>query len=308
MILGYDSNLGITPLYGQADYIPELVEFTSITFGGSSGMTISNIWGQSQVSSPDGWTSMTTAYLDDYNVRNAYWSEYTYLLSEFSANTFEAGILQGLGDISNWVLYRWDSESNQAVLLGDFDSDTTQYVDYTALLNNTYRYLLYAIGEEQMSPALVTDEVSLNYYGYFLIDVTNDVTYKFDTMLSGGELTQNMDYSSFQTNNKYYTYNVGDLQHMSGSVAALVRYANSQVYTNNTVGLLKNLRDCIQDNQRVKILKTRKGEGWYVFTYDYKDSVINQAIGAQPINASFSFSEIGDLYNGIVQPSLTAVY
>ena len=35
MILGYDSNLGISPLYGQSDYVPELADFSSITFGGS---------------------------------------------------------------------------------------------------------------------------------------------------------------------------------------------------------------------------------------------------------------------------------
>lgn len=307
MILGYDSNLGIVPLYGQSEYTPEFAGFTSITFGGSSGMTISNVWGQSMVNTGDGWGEMTTEYLDDYNIRNAYWSDYTYMLG-FNNDNFEAGVLQGLEGITEWSLYRWDSKSNQAILLGNFNNNVTQYIDYTVLLDNTYRYLLYAKGNAGMSTALLSREITMDYYGYFLIDVTNNVVYKFDTNFSGGELTQNIEYSSFKTNNKYYTYSVGDLNYMSGNVAALVRYANSQVYTNNTVDLLKNLRDCIQDNQRVKILKTRKGEGWYVFTYDYKDSVINQAIGAQPINASFSFNEIGDLYGGVSQSALVATY
>lgn len=308
MILGYDGNLGIIPLYGEADYVPELADFTSISFGGQSDMTISNIWGQSQVKTSEGWGDMTTEYLDSYNVQSAYWSDYTYMLSDFSQSGYPAGILRGLGEIENWILYRWDSKSNQATLLGTFDGSTTSYIDYTVLLDNTYRYLLYADGTEDMSTALVSKEINMDYYGYFLIDVSNDIVYKFDTLVSGGDLALNMEYSSFKTNNKYYTYSVGDLKHISGSIAALVRYANSQVYTNNTVGLLENLRDCIQDGSRIKILKTRKGEGWYVFTYDYKDSVVNQAIGEQPINASFSFSEIGDLYGGISQPALTANY
>lgn len=308
MILGYDSNLGISPLYGQSDYIPELADFSSITFGGSGAMTISNIWGQSMVASNDGWEAMTTEYLDNYNVKSAYWSEYTYMLSNFTGDVYDAGILHGLGDIQEWALYRWDSKSEQAIMIGNFDASVTQYIDYTVLLNNTYRYLLYAYGEDDVSTALVSEEIDMDYYGYFLIDVSNNIVYKFDTNLSGGDLSMVMDYASFKTNNKYYTYNVGDLKHMTGSVAALVRYANSQVYDNNTVNLLENLRDCIQDNNRIKILKTRKGEGWYVFTFDYKDSVVNQAIGAQPINASFSFNEIGDLYGGVSRPAIVATY
>ena len=308
MILGYDSNLGISPLYGQSDYVPELADFSSITFGGSGAMTISNIWGQSMVATGDGWGAMTPEYLDNYNVRNAYWSEYTYMLSNFADGVYDAGILHGLGDIEEWSLYRWDSNSGQAIMIGNFDASVTQYIDYTVLLNNTYRYLLYAYGEDDVSTALVSEEISMDHYGYFLIDVSNDIVYKFDTNLSGGDLSMVMDYASFKTNNKYYTYNVGTLKHMSGNIAALVRYANSQVYDNNTVNLLENLRDCIQDSDRIKILKTRKGEGWYVFTFDYKDSVVNQAIGAQPINASFSFEEIGDLYGGVSRPAVVARY
>ena len=308
MILGYDSNLGISPLYGQSDYVPELADFSSITFGGSGAMTISNIWGQSMVATGDGWGAMTTEYLDNYSIRNAYWSEYTYMLSNFADGVYDAGILHGLGDIEEWALYRWDSNSGQAIMIGNFDASVTQYIDYTVLLNNTYRYLLYAYGEDDVSTALVSEEIGMDYYGYFLIDVSNDIVYKFDTNLSGGDLSMVMDYASFKTNNKYYTYNVGTLKHMSGNIAALVRYANSQVYDNNTVNLLENLRDCIQDSNRIKILKTRKGEGWYVFTFDYKDSVVNQAIGAQPINASFSFEEIGDLYGGVSRPAVVARY
>lgn len=303
MILGYDSNLGATVLLDTVDYTPPLVGFTSVTFGGgggsgTNGMIISTVWGQEQ--------PLTQEYLDNYNVTMAQWTADTYLLALYS-DSFEGGILMGLGDIEGWSLYRLDSETNQAVLLGNFDADTKKYIDYTTLLNTNYQYILYAYGTNDVSSALTSSLASPAYYGYYLIDVTNDVVYKFDTNFSGGELQQNTDYASFMTNNKYKTYHAGELQYLSGNIAALVRYAESDNFVNNTVELLRNLRDCIKDDSRIKILKTRKGEGWYVFTYDYKDNVVNQAIGEQPVNASFSFDEIGNLRDGINNSALKTV-
>lgn len=307
MILGYNSNLGTSVLLGQIDYVPELQGFTSITFGGTSSMVISEVWGQSQVMINGEWSDATEEYLDNYTAGDAVWTLYTYLLA-LTQDNLQGGSIKGLGDINSWSLYRWDNKSNQAVLLGNFDGDTLQYIDYTALIDRDYYYLLYAYGDDGNSSALQSSLVNINYYGYFLIDVTNNVVYKFDTNFSGGDLQQNTDYVSFRNNGKYQTYHVGDLDYMSGNISALVRYANSDNYINNSVGLLENLRDCVQDGSRIKILKTRKGEGWYVFTYDYRDSVINQAIGAQPINASFSFDQIGTFENGIDNSALNVVY
>lgn len=310
MILGAKSNFGVDVLLGYVTPIPQLNGFNSITFGdddNGSGMVISNVWGQEKVNIGGEWTNMTTEYLDSYNPLSAVWTKYTYLLANFN-NNLNGGIIDGVGNITKWVLYRWDDKTRQAVLLGSFDAETKQYIDYTVLLNTKYRYLLYVYGDNGSSSALQTDIISVNYYGYFLIDVENDIVYKFDTNFSGGDLQQNTEHSSFKTNNKYQTYNVGDLQYLSGNISALVRYANSDDYTNNTVGLLQNLRDFIKDGERVKILKTRKGEGWYVFTYDYSDSVINQAIGAQPVNAGFSFDVIGTFEEGINNSALQTVY
>lgn len=316
MILGYNANVGSAVILGESVPNIQLSSFNSITFGGSHTMVVSNVWGQSQVpDGDDGWTDMTTEYLDNYNHTDAIWTSYTYLLANFN-NDLSAGSLKGLGDIISWSLYRVNTTDNEASFIGNFDADVKTYVDYTGLKSyqignskyNYYKYLLYAKGTLDTSSALISDEVSLNYYGYFLIDVTNDVVYKFDTNFSGGDLTQNTDYSAFMTNNKYQTYHVGELNYLSTQITALVRYANSNNYINNDVGVLQNLRDCVQDGSRIKILKTRKGEGWYVFTYNYQDAVVNQAIGEQPVNASFSCDEIGNLINGIDNQTVMAVY
>lgn len=302
--LGASSNLGATVLLDVYNSVPLLEEFDSITFGSADGstsaMTISCVWGQNLL--------MTEEYLDSYNIENVKWNEYTYLLA-MTKNNLDAGSINNIGNIETWSLYRWDSESETTVLIDNFAASVNSYIDYTGLLGRKYYYVLYAYNTDgQMSSPFVTSTVQLDYYGYFLIDVDNDIVYKFDTNFSGGDLKQNTDYASFRTNNKYMTYHTGELQYLSGSVAALVRYADSNIYTNNTTGLLENLRDCIKDDNRTKILKTRKGEGWYVFTYDYNDSVINQAIGAQPVNASFSFDEIGTLDGGIDSSAFNVVY
>ena len=302
--LGASSNLGATVLLDVYNSVPLLEEFDSITFGSTDGstsaMTISCVWGQDLL--------ITEEYLDSYNIENVKWNEYTYLLA-MTKNNLDAGSINNIGNIETWSLYRWDSESETTVLVDNFAASVNSYIDYTGLLGRKYYYVLYAYNTDgQMSSPFKTPTVQLDYYGYFLIDVDNDVVYKFDTNFSGGDLKQTTDYASFRTNNKYMTYHTGELQYLSGNIAALVRYANSNIYINNTTGLLENLRDCIKDDNRIKILKTRKGEGWYVFTYDYNDSVINQAIGAQPVNASFSFDEIGTLDGGIDSSAFNVVY
>lgn len=308
--LGASSDLGSTILLDVYNSVPTLAGFDSITFGSedsTSSMTISAVWGQEKIYQNGEWVSMTKEYLDNYN-NNLQWTEYTYLMTLYGQN-LDGGSINDLGNITQWSLYRMDNVTNRAKLIDNFDASVQQYIDYTGLLGRDYTYLLYAFNSEgQMSSALKTAVARLNYYGYFLIDVDNNVVYKFDTNFSGGDLKQTTDYASFRTNNKYMTYHTGELQYLSGSIAALVRYANSNIYINNTTGLLENLRDCIKDDNRVKILKTRKGEGWYVFTYDYNDSVINQAIGAQPVNASFSFDEIGTLDGGIDSSAFNVVY
>ena len=309
--LGASADLNATILLDVYNSAPTLAGFDSITFGTDDGttssMTISAVWGQEKIYQDGEWVDMTKEYLDNYN-NNLRWTEYTYLMTLYS-NNLDGGSINDLGSITQWSLYRMDNVTNRAKLIDNFDASVQQYIDYTGLLGREYTYLLYAFNSDgQMSSALKTATVQLNYYGYFLIDVDNDVVYKFDTNFSGGDLKQTTDYASFRTNNKYMTYHTGELQYLSGNIAALVRYANSNIYINNTTGLLENLRDCIKDDNRIKILKTRKGEGWYVFTYDYNDSVINQAIGAQPVNASFSFDEIGTLDGGIDSSAFNVVY
>ena len=309
--LGASADLNATILLDVYNSAPTLAGFDSITFGTDDGttssMTISAVWGQEKIYQDGEWVYMTKEYLDNYN-NNLQWTEYTYLMTLYS-NNLDGGSINDLGSITQWSLYRMDNVTNRAKLIDNFDASVQQYIDYTGLLGREYTYLLYAFNSDgQMSSALKTATVQLNYYGYFLIDVDNDVVYKFDTNFSGGDLKQTTDYASFRTNNKYMTYHTGELQYLSGNIAALVRYANSNIYINNTTGLLENLRDCIKDDNRTKILKTRKGEGWYVFTYDYNDSVINQAIGAQPVNASFSFDEIGTLDGGIDSSAFNVVY
>ena len=312
--LGASSDLGSTILLDVYNSVPTLAGFDSITFGSEDGstssMTISAVWGQEKIYQDGEWVSMTKEYLDNYN-NKLQWTEYTYLMTLYGHGLqgLDGGVINNLGSISKWALYRMDSVTSQAKLIDNFDASVSQYIDYTGLLNRSYTYLLYAFNSNgEMSSALQTPTVELKYYGYFLIDVDNNVVYKFDTNFSGGDLKQTTDYASFRTNNKYMTYHTGELQYLSGSIAALVRYARSKIYINNDTDLLENLRDCIKDNNRTKILKTRKGEGWYVFTYDYNDSVINQAIGAQPVNASFSFDEIGTLDGGIDSSAFNVVY
>ena len=118
--LGASSDLGSTILLDVYNSVPTLAGFDSITFGSEDGstssMTISAVWGQEKIYQDGEWVSMTKEYLDNYN-NKLQWTEYTYLMTLYGHGLqgLDGGVINNLGSISKWALYRMDSVTSQSV-------------------------------------------------------------------------------------------------------------------------------------------------------------------------------------------------
>lgn len=94
------------------------------------------------------------------------------------------------GNIDKWVLYRENSSTQQVEHITNLDGEIQKYIDYTGLKGQSYRYYIYAQSGSKMSNAFVTNYVDMDYYGYFLIDKTNERVYVFDTNVGDNAISK----------------------------------------------------------------------------------------------------------------------
>ena len=292
MIFGFDANLGSSALTSLSTTTLDLGSFNKMVFYNKNyDMKLTQIYGN--------YIDVTEEYLENYDVSVIpVLKPETYLLATFNHIMAAGNIIGFDGSIDKWVLYRENSSTQQVEHITNLDGEIQKYIDYTGLKGQSYRYYIYAQSGSKMSNAFVTNYVDMDYYGYFLIDKTNERVYVFDTNVGDNAISKNMVYDTFEGNTKYATYAVGNMDYASGNISGLVRSPESIKNgddVNNSIGLLQSLRNCIYDIHSVKYVKTRKGEIFRVFTYNYSESPLDQAIGAQPMIASFSWNEIDEV-------------
>lgn len=133
----------------------------------------------------------------------------------------------------------------------------------------------------------------LSYYeGYFLVDYENDKSYRINVNTSENDRTFTKVYTKYDTNTPYPTFSVGKPKYLEGGVGGLLLETQDDVGS-NSVALLESFREFVHSN-RTKYLKTRKGEIFPVFVYDYSESELDNAIKDQPYVGTFSFTQIGN--------------
>lgn len=264
-------------------------KYNKLTFGNAQyPMTISRVWGRKEL--------LTKQDLDGYSLNTTpAFSGSTYMLALFK-NNVGAGNVEGFeGGIINFILYRENSITQELQYLDTLGKDIREHLDYTAVKNNTYKYYITMNSLTQSSSPLVSNYVESTYYGYLLIDVEDEVIYTIESQFSGGDNVQNINFQSYEGNDKFKKYNISQLNYLSGSVSGLVRKSTSMILDNNSVRDLEDFRDFIFDINKTKYLKTRKGEIFKVFTHSYSDNMVDQAIMEVPVISSFNWEQIGDV-------------
>jgi hypothetical protein len=180
------------------------------------------------------------------------------------------------------------------VFLTKLDVSATTYRDFKALIKEEYEYYLFGQGESEISSPLVSNNIQPDYYGWFIIDEENSIAYKFDTNMSSDALTPDEDFTEYQTNAKYNAFSRGKRNAIRGSIRAIMGNIESNNIDQSN-SLLSQFRDFIVSD-RPKLLKDRKGRIYRIFSYGYSEQQLNDNIQEQVIVSSFSFVELGEVY------------
>ena len=277
--------LGVTPLFGTISIIPPVVLYDNHKFyGGNTGATFSKIWGRNIALTEGDVSSNYTPY----------WSNDTYLLANFN-NNLDAGNIENLsGSVEGWSLYRKADAIEALEFLASFTTENINYYDFSVINNQYYKYYLFAKSGTSLSSAITSNEITSDYYGWFLIDLENRRAYHFDINFDGGNKTYIENHTEHKTNNKTNSFTRGRQFFIEGSVSAIISKDNLRKDLQYTNADLLSLSEFIS-SERPKLLKSRRGEIFNVFTYGYSESLLNPALGENIYTSNFSFREVGDL-------------
>jgi hypothetical protein len=242
-------------------------------------------------------TEVTQAIIDAYTL-DLYapaWGGNTIFLANFDDSNLNAGnVLTSSGNpIVGWMVSRREQGGSLSITVCHPDVNTTGCIDPTVELGKTYIYDVRPYTDYEVGDVLESAPVTVDYYGYFLIDPTTGDAYKFDLNVVSGPMTNDSSMTEYETFTERNAYSFVDKDIMRCTISAVVG-EDEDGELSQTVDLLDELKTFIKNGEE-KIFKTRKGQVFRGITTNYQQSQINDDIEAQLYNISFDFIETSDL-------------
>lgn len=223
------------------------------------------------------------------------WDINTIFMATFQDSDLNAGNVTNITEpIASWDINRIEVGKTQAENLANVDVSTTSYIDWTTEGNNTYQYQIVPLTENQVGQQLLSEEVNTDYFGFFLIDEDTGLAFKFDVNINSGTITTEDSVTEYQNFGKYNTFNFGERKFDRGTLRFTYAPNICQCDYSQSISEVEALKAFIT-NGKEKILKTRKGEVYRVVTFGFQRNQLNDAIGAQPYDASFSWAEVREV-------------
>lgn len=222
------------------------------------------------------------------------WTPQTLLLATFDGYDFSAGNIVGITDsILYYDFFRSEVGDTQLTKLATVDVSQGYYIDYTAKPNKDYIYTIIAKNDTELSNSIEA-EITTDFYGDYLIRISDLKTYKFDLNLSHSAFTSEVAVKRYDGFNKYSAHSFGERDFITGSVSAIIQEGCTDIDFTQTEEFIKEFREFINDGSE-KIFKTRKGEVYKVKTMNFASNVLNINIASQPYIISFNFEESGEV-------------
>lgn len=220
------------------------------------------------------------------------WGLNTNLLAEFDTGTLDGGNVISLPNaLIGWKIYRRDLSNNISTLIAVVDAGIHTYVDYTVGTYKNYQYEFMPYNDDVLGSPLVTDVVNTNFFGWYLMNYNNpDVVYKFDLNFSSNQLSNETDITIYNTFVDKPSVGIGNRNYLKGSISCIAGsiIANGTLY--QPIEYLDDLRNFI-NNQKPKMLKSRKGDVWKVTTDSMSIKYMDD-IGEQPATITFNFNGV----------------
>ena len=222
------------------------------------------------------------------------WTPETVAMCEFENNLLAGNVVGLDSPVTHWQISRRESNSSILKNLGIVDVSNIEFTDYTCQQGKKYVYEIYAVNDSQVSEGFVTDEIEMNFWGWFLIGNDPDgstYVYNLNLNVDFGGYQNDEDFTEYETYQEFNAFSVGKRNFLRGSLSAIT----GDISTNTgellqPVDYIETLRNRIQDIS-TKILKSRKGEIFKVKTHAFSAVPVDNGIEIQPYIVKFDFIE-----------------
>jgi hypothetical protein len=131
---------------------------------------------------------------------------------------------------------------------------------------------------------------TIQFEGFFISDVANNVSYQLINVLSSGDTKLNNQIYDYNQNLKYLASSVGQNKYMSGSLSG-------ELVTDNSIDSVQYKNDFFDlcCSNRSIILQDMKGNAYYVFITEPNVAPISNFISDQPVLVSLNWNEVGTI-------------
>lgn len=218
----------------------------------------------------------------------------TQYLATFDNSTLNVGNYPVTASaITSYKIHRRKTGELQSKYIGQVlvSSGDTSINDYTAKNNQEYIYSVLPIYASGANGLIDYDTITNNFFGWFLADNDNTLSYRFNWEVNSNTINLNEDFAISENYTQRPTVSRGARKYISGTLEARP-YELVNGLPEVSLELLEELRDFISNGED-KYLKNPMGSIWKVQTskFNYK---IDDKIALQPYVISFDFVEVGD--------------
>lgn len=217
----------------------------------------------------------------------------------------------------NYRVYRINTKDiANKQLVGDVESGYTAFYDYTIGKHETYRYMIVpynpASGSAEIDNAFLTDEITLDEYGYSIMAITDTdknvdgkpfylidagITWTFLADIENTTVTQNLDNVLHVGYGKYSSKTSTNVNYASGSVSAYlgqVQCSGGKAIFTDNIDVVRKWREFITRDCQY-ILQSAKGDTWLVNVVENPTTEYEESNPKLSTKFSFSWAECGSL-------------
>ena len=233
------------------------------------------------------------------------WDSDTFLLAPFN-NSLSGGNISSISDkILYWQIYKREKDDVTLNFLARIPASQYSFYDFNVVNNNQYQYILFAETEDYISAPLQQEGyVSTTWWNWSLVGLTKSESseniyyadsknvWLFDTQLQSGAMEQNLDKVTIENFTQFPKVSSGLKNYFTSTLNAYLSNPNFARYE-DTVEQYNAFVAFIAD-EKPKLLKDRKGNGWIVATtansMQYVDSSAEQIT-----SVNFDFVQLDNL-------------
>lgn len=225
------------------------------------------------------------------------------IMAPYTENIISS-VISGLTEpLTGWQIYKGKPSESFISKVADVDKDVLSITDFLVSNQTSYIYYIIPVTENQLGIVLESDEIKTNWWNWSLISldkvgdgniyVPNEI-WTFDSNLSSGTTSHNVDKTMYQNFTKYPKFSFGESDYVSGQITCLLNNVDCKTGKyEDTADMIQAWRNfCISGKDM--ILRDRKGNMYKVVISDDSFSFLDES-SEQPTTITFTYVECGGI-------------